>query len=186
MPPADVFTEKRDPWRLHRHLTSPSRHEEQGLHSERSEFMLLPVERTLRRRAPVDASASVRDHSEGGGLVWRFSSAVFLMRTTVRAAPQSTKAKVAPFHNFILERGGALKPCRDKHSTPSVSGSVGAEKRHVHLSLQLFHAFSLRGFLLTPESATFTAECRKFEGARRFSPSGSRFRLSSQIVKSSL
>lgn len=37
--------------------------------------------------------------------------AVFLMRRMDRAAPQSTKAKVAPFHNFILERGGALKLC---------------------------------------------------------------------------
>lgn len=39
---------------------------------------------------------------------------MFLMRTMVRAAPQSTKAKVAPFHNFILEHGGALKFCGEK------------------------------------------------------------------------
>lgn len=37
--------------------------------------------------------------------------AMFLTRTMDRAAPQSMKAKVAPFHNFILERGGALKLC---------------------------------------------------------------------------
>ncbi len=37
--------------------------------------------------------------------------AMFLMRRMDRAAPQSMKAKVAPFHNFILERGGALKLC---------------------------------------------------------------------------
>lgn len=37
--------------------------------------------------------------------------AMFLMRRTDRAAPQSMKAKVAPFHNFILECGGALKIC---------------------------------------------------------------------------
>lgn len=103
------------------HLTS-HRHEQQVLHSERSEFMLFPVERTLRRRAPTGALASVRDDSEGGGRVWSVSSAVFLTRTMVRAAPQSTKAKVAPFHNFILERGGALKPCRDKET-------VSQEKR---------------------------------------------------------
>lgn len=38
--------------------------------------------------------------------------AMFLTRRTDRAAPQSMKAKVAPFHNFILERGGALKLVR--------------------------------------------------------------------------
>lgn len=37
--------------------------------------------------------------------------AMFLTRMMNRAAPQSMKAKVAPFHNFILERGGALKLC---------------------------------------------------------------------------
>lgn len=37
--------------------------------------------------------------------------AMFLMRMVDRAAAQSMKAKVAPFHNFILERGGALKLC---------------------------------------------------------------------------
>lgn len=37
---------------------------------------------------------------------------MFLTRRTDRAAPQSTKAKVVLFHNFILERGGALKFCR--------------------------------------------------------------------------
>ncbi len=48
---------------------------------------------------------------------------MFLMRRMDRAAPQSMKAKVAPFHNFILERGGALKLCWrgeiDKHQTCS-------------------------------------------------------------------
>lgn len=39
--------------------------------------------------------------------------AIFLTRTADRAAAQSTKAKVAPFHTFILERGGALKLCGD-------------------------------------------------------------------------
>lgn len=38
--------------------------------------------------------------------------AMFLMRMVDRAAAQSMKAKVAPFHNFILERGGALKLVR--------------------------------------------------------------------------
>lgn len=38
--------------------------------------------------------------------------AMFLTRRMDRAAPQSMKAKVAPFHNFILERGGALKLVR--------------------------------------------------------------------------
>lgn len=42
------------------------------------------------------------------------TAVMFLMRTMVRAAPQSTKAKVAPFHNFILEHGGALKFCGEK------------------------------------------------------------------------
>lgn len=37
--------------------------------------------------------------------------AMFLVRRRESAAPQSMKAKVAPFHNFILERGGALKLC---------------------------------------------------------------------------
>jgi len=37
--------------------------------------------------------------------------AMFLTKTMDRAAPQSTKAKVTPFHNFILERQGALKLC---------------------------------------------------------------------------
>lgn len=40
--------------------------------------------------------------------------AMFLTRRMDRAAPQSMKAKVAPFHNFILERGGALKLCRER------------------------------------------------------------------------
>lgn len=40
--------------------------------------------------------------------------AMFLMRRMDRAAPQSMKAKVALFHNFILERGGALKLCRER------------------------------------------------------------------------
>lgn len=40
--------------------------------------------------------------------------AMFLSRRMDRAAPQSMKAKVAPFHNFILERGGALKLCRER------------------------------------------------------------------------
>ena len=39
------------------------------------------------------------------------TGAMFLVRRTDSAAPQSMKAKVAPFHNFILERGGALKLC---------------------------------------------------------------------------
>lgn len=46
--------------------------------------------------------------------------AVFLIRRMNRAAPQSMKAKVAPFHNFILECGGALKLCwerRDRQMT---------------------------------------------------------------------
>lgn len=51
--------------------------------------------------------------------------AMFLMRTVDRAAAQSTKAKVAPFHNFILERGGALKLCEDKR----------------HKNAQLLHVF---------------------------------------------
>ena len=40
--------------------------------------------------------------------------AMFLTRRMDRAAPQSMKAKVAPFHNFILERGGALKLCQER------------------------------------------------------------------------
>lgn len=39
--------------------------------------------------------------------------AMFLMRKMERAAAQTRKAKVAPFHNFILKRGGALKLCRE-------------------------------------------------------------------------
>lgn len=38
--------------------------------------------------------------------------AMFLTRMVDRATPQSMKAKVALFHNFILERGGALKLVR--------------------------------------------------------------------------
>ena len=37
---------------------------------------------------------------------------IVLVRKMDRAAPQSMKAKAAPFHNFILERGGALKLCQ--------------------------------------------------------------------------
>ena len=40
--------------------------------------------------------------------------AMFLTRRMDRAAPQSMKAKVALFHNFILERGGALKICQER------------------------------------------------------------------------
>lgn len=39
---------------------------------------------------------------------------MFLTRSMDRAAPQSTKAKVVLFHNFILECGGALKLCRER------------------------------------------------------------------------
>lgn len=42
--------------------------------------------------------------------------AMFLTRRMDRAAPQSMKAKVAPFHNFILERGGALKLCWERQN----------------------------------------------------------------------
>lgn len=49
--------------------------------------------------------------------------AMFLTRMMDRAAPQSTKAKVAPFHNFILERGGALKLCRERGGGQSAQTS---------------------------------------------------------------
>lgn len=50
------------------------------------------------------------------------TAVMFLMRTMVRAAPQSTKAKVAPFHNFILEHGGALKFCGEKENRQTDRG----------------------------------------------------------------
>lgn len=44
-------------------------------------------------------------------------AAMFLRSRMDRAAPQSMKAKVAPFHNFILERGVALKLCGRRSNT---------------------------------------------------------------------
>lgn len=92
--------------------------------------MLLPVERVFRRRSSVcqgSTRGSVEDIEEDlgegsdeedarGCFAWTLNSlmeAMFLMRKVDRAAAQSTKAKVAPFHNFILKRGGALKLCRE-------------------------------------------------------------------------
>lgn len=47
-------------------------------------------------------------------LVLGLVRATFLTRRMDSAAEQSMKAKVALFHNFILERGGALKLCWEK------------------------------------------------------------------------
>lgn len=89
--------------------------------------MLLPVERTFRWRPPVgslgsfeevvDVDSDDEDVLDEGCLVFSLICrmvAMFLMRTMDRAAAQSMKAKVAPFHNFILERGGALKLCEEE------------------------------------------------------------------------
>lgn len=106
----------------------------------------LSVERVLRWRPPigldntVSSAEEVDDDDEGDGrevlesdfddedcldadedeyFVFRLNCpivAMFLMRRMDRAAPQSMKAKVAPFHNFILERGGALKLCRERQN----------------------------------------------------------------------
>lgn len=59
--------------------------------------------------------------------------AMFLMSRVDRAAPQSMKAKVAPFHNFILECGGALKLCGERRDgkgilSESHHGHIGAER----------------------------------------------------------
>lgn len=54
--------------------------------------------------------------------------AMFLTRRMDRAAPQSMKAKVAPFHNFILECGGALKLCWKRGECQAFSNSHTFEK----------------------------------------------------------
>ena len=94
--------------------------------------MLSPVERILRCGPPDCRDSTLESAEEDDGVVLDADSldegddgcgcfvlslncpivAMFLTRMMDRAAPQSTKAKVAPFHNFILERGGALKLCR--------------------------------------------------------------------------
>lgn len=56
--------------------------------------------------------------------------AMFLTRMSDRAAPQSTKAKVALFHNFILERGGALRRWQEKEE----------EKKKTNVTLRLRNA----------------------------------------------
>lgn len=67
------------------------------------------------------------------------TAVMFLMRTTVRAAPQSTKAKVAPFHNFILEHGGALKFCGEKADSQTerqAGGQTTCSRSTVNPALQ--------------------------------------------------
>ena len=54
--------------------------------------------------------------------------AMFLTRRMDRAAAQSMKAKVAPFHNFILEHGGALKLCGERQNA-STSDAFQTVKR---------------------------------------------------------
>lgn len=105
------------------------------------------VERILRCRPPVcwgDALDSAEDDDDSGEVLDADSNdedaldegddrcfalslsclimAMFLMRMVDRAAAQSMKAKVAPFHNFILERGGALKLCGERERCTTTSG----------------------------------------------------------------
>lgn len=64
-----------------------------------------------------DFDNDIEDDDEGD---WGYSilgsncpvEGIVLVRKMDRAAPQSMKTKAAPFHNFILERGGALKLCQ--------------------------------------------------------------------------
>lgn len=121
------------------------------------------AERVLRWRPPIclDSAVASADDDEGdGGEALDIDSddedrldedaygyfilglncpieAMFLTRRMDRAAPQSMKAKVAPFHNFILERGGALKLCRretDKRQTCSNSHAFKHANHLVDLS----------------------------------------------------
>lgn len=109
--------------------------------------MLSSAERTLRWRPPVRCDKAAGSAKDGGevldvdsddenwldedeGVCGYFvfglscpTAAMFLMRTMDRAAPQSMKAKVAPFHNFILERGGALKLCGERQKVRQRSDS---------------------------------------------------------------
>lgn len=118
---------------------------------------MLSAERVLRRGAPIDLGDGADpaedvevddrevfkgDPSDEDGrdedeyFVFGLNCprvAMFLTRRTDRAAPQSMKAKVAPFHNFILERGGALKLCgeRKRRTCSNSHQSRKPPSRHV-------------------------------------------------------
>lgn len=120
---------------------------------------MLSAERVLRRRSPIcrDRAAESVDGAGGGELlgvdpgdedgleedeelrgylVLGLSCptvAMFLTRRMDRAAPQSMKARVAPFHNFILEHGGALKLCGEEQNAQAVTHSLNPLRDRSHM-----------------------------------------------------
>lgn len=116
---------------------------------------MLSVERILRWRPPdffnsteeddvddsdgelLDVDSSDEDSLDEDEDVREFfvlspTVAMFLMRMVDRAAPQSMKAKVAPFHNFILECRGALKLCEESKREAKGTTSDMLKQSHLH------------------------------------------------------